>query len=72
MPSDAYDFLRDRQDRLATALGRNADVANFVQSVLEHAIDRAAARGQALSAIEIEAPQIVREGNSFYISAGIR
>jgi len=72
MPNDAYEFLRERHARLATALASNEDVANFVQSVLEHLIDRATARGQALSAIEVERPQITYEGNSVYVSAGIR
>lgn len=72
MATDAYEYLRERHDRLADALSANEDVANFVQSVLEHAIDRAAARGQALADIEIESPQIVQQGNSYYISAGIR
>ncbi len=72
MATDAYEFLKERQDRLAAALASNEDVANFVQSVLEHAVDRAESRGEALSAVEIESPQIVKEGNSFYIMAAVR
>ncbi len=72
MATDAYEFLRERHDRLASALSANEDVANFVQAVLEHVIDRAAARGEALADIEIESPQIVRQGNNYYVMAGIR
>jgi len=71
MAATAYEFLTERNARLATALGTNPEVAKFVQAVLEHLIDRAETTGAALSTVEVEAPRITQEGQSYYVSAKI-
>ena len=72
MPKTAYEFLTERNDRLALALAVNTDLAAFIQAVLEHLIDRAESRGEALEDIEVEPPEIVRQGHSYYVRARIR
>lgn len=72
MPSTAYAFLAERNDRLIQALNRNKDVAQFIQAFLEHLIDRAEAKGVQPEDLTIDPPQIVQRGAQSYISARIR
>lgn len=68
MPSTAYEFLLERQDRLAEALVRNRDVAEFVQAVLEHLIDRADTRGEP----HMGSVEIISDGSRYLVSVRLR
>lgn len=72
MAGTAYEFLSERQDRLAPALRGNPDLAAFVQAVLEHVVDHADARGLALSDVTLEPPVVIQQGGTSYVSARVR
>lgn len=72
MPNDAYEFLLERHPELAATLRQNPDVSALLQGVLDHLIDRATERGQLLSSVVIESPEIIYEGTHAYLRAGVR